>query len=302
MKNQQTLVSQQQKGSSREGPNGPDFERQERRRVIRPEHLPDYTNPPLNEVVLGVQFAPARNYQQIQAYEVWQLFKETFPNVEEYPAIPPAFETFGLPAGPQLNFGFVTGAQHDRFWFLSPKKEELIQFQSDRLLHNWRKVGDQTNEYPRFERMIVNFESELKKLEQYFASLASQRLNINQCEISYINHIQIGNGRDGLGVSDVLRFAQFQGEQPEDVSFSFRNTIYDEKSGPVGRIIGEAQIGVNNLDQSRIIALTITARGAPTEPNISGALNFLKLGREMVVNTFTDVTTDLCHERWGRTK
>ncbi len=78
---------------------------------------------------------------------------------------------------------------HDRFRFLSAKKDELIQFQADRLLHNWRKVGDGSNTYPRFEKMIESFETELQAFESYISSLASQKLTINQCEVSYINHI-----------------------------------------------------------------------------------------------------------------
>lgn len=68
----------------------------------RPDHLPDFRTPPLNEVVVGVQFAPARGYQQILAGEVWELYRAQFPTVEEMPPIPPAFETFGLSAGARL--------------------------------------------------------------------------------------------------------------------------------------------------------------------------------------------------------
>src|SRR4051794_13517866 len=78
--------------------------------VTRPETLPDFCTPPLNEVVVGVQFTPARGYQQIRAGEVWALFRSIFPKVEEFPALPPMFETFGLPQAQHINFGIVSGA------------------------------------------------------------------------------------------------------------------------------------------------------------------------------------------------
>jgi hypothetical protein len=111
----------------------------------RPSDLPDFRDPPLNEVLLGVQFAQAKGYSQIRVGEVWGLFKSAFPEVEEQPPLQPSFEVFGLPQAAQGWAGFVMGPTHNRFWFLTRQKDELIQFQHDRLLHNWRKVG--TNEY-----------------------------------------------------------------------------------------------------------------------------------------------------------
>jgi uncharacterized protein (TIGR04255 family) len=268
--------------------------------VSRPETLPEFSNPPLNEVVVGVQFLTPRGYQQIRAYEVWQLYRDQFPTVEEQPPLAPTFETFGLPSGPQFSVSMKTGAQHDRFWFLSPNKDELIQFQDDRLLHNWRKVGDMSNEYPRFERMVVRFENELRALDRYVATLAPQTLNITQCEISYINHVYIDAPEQRLDVSDVFRFAQFAGEKPEGFSANFVRTISDASGALIGRLHCEVQTATNNMNGQRLLVLTITARGAPSQPTISSALDFLKVGRAMVVNNFADLTTDLAHDIWGR--
>lgn len=268
--------------------------------MSRPDTLPDFKTPPLNEVVLGVQFSKPRGYQQIRAYEVWQLYREQFPTVEEQQPLVPAFETFGLPTGPQFNLSVMTGAQHDRFWFLSPKQDELIQFQDDRLMHNWRKIGDMSNEYPRFERMVARFEEEIVVLDKYFENLSSQNLNITQCEIAYINHIYFDGPDRQTEVSDIFRFAQFLGDKPEDFSANFRRTILDENGAPIGRLHCEVQTGVNSLNGQRLFAFTLTARGAPSKPTISSALDFLKVGRGMIVNAFTDLTTDLAHQTWGR--
>lgn len=274
-----------------------------RRALTRPENLPDFRRPPLNEVVLGVQFKPASGYQQIMAGEVWSLYRNEFPHVQELPPLVPTFETFGpgAMAASQISFGFLSGPTHDRYWFLSPNNDELIQFQQDRLFHNWRKVGDQTNEYPRFERMIVKFENELRLLEQYFSGIVPQKLEINQCEISYINHILSTDATAPLHAKDWLRFLDFGSgdDPPDDFSTSFRRTIRASDGKPQGRLILEAGTALNQTGQ-RIIALTLTARGAPAKTDASAALEFFTLGRKIIVTTFAKITTDLAHHQWER--
>ena len=49
----------------------------------RPDDLPDFTAPPLIEVVIDTQFEMIPEYQQIYAGEVWGLFRDRFPIVEE---------------------------------------------------------------------------------------------------------------------------------------------------------------------------------------------------------------------------
>ncbi len=267
---------------------------------LRPSHLPDFGNPPLNEVVLGVQFAPARGYTQLSAGAVWALYKSDFPLTQEMPPIAPAFETYGLHAvNPILDFGMVAGAQHDRFWFLSPDKSELIQFQNDRLLHNWRKVGDGANAYPRFESMIDKFESELKRLEIFFGGLSPQAISCNQVEISYINHIEAGHVGTPTEISKWLRVLDFGSEEPDDVSMSFRRTIVGDDGSPLGRL--HCQLGTAaDIQAKRKYVLIFTMRGAPREPNIPSALDFLKKGREFIITEFTARTTDSAHLAWER--
>ncbi|HJQ17141.1 MAG TPA: TIGR04255 family protein, partial [Allosphingosinicella sp.] len=158
--------------------------------MTRPSHLPDYGNPPLHEVVLGVQFATPAGYSQIRAGEVWSLYREDYPEVEEHPMLPASFETFGpRNRGIQPQLEFIQGASHDRFWFLSPDRTELIQFQNNRLLHNWREIPGTDITYPRFDYMIGRFESEIRKFSSYAKELSGQDININQCEVTYINNI-----------------------------------------------------------------------------------------------------------------
>ena len=266
--------------------------------ATRPDHLPDFRSPPLNEVVLGVQFSPPQGYQQIYAGEVWNLFRKEFPKVEEQPPLAPVFETFGLPSKGRQQIGLVTGASHDRFWFLRPDGDELIQFQQDRLLHNWREVGEETNEYPRFESMVENFRGEMGQLQDFMNCLAPQKLSINQCEISYINHIVPADDQ-ALVAADWLRLVSFGDKEPNDFSISFREEIRDNEGKPFGRLICDASIGIK-ADRQRTIVLTLTVRGTPKRDDITSALDFLGMGRDLIVCKFAELTTDEAHTKWGR--
>ena len=268
--------------------------------MIRPEHLPEFLNPPLHEVVLGVQFNPPRGYQQIRAGEVWDLFRTDYPSVQELQALPPTFETFGLPSS-SAQLMLRSGASHDRFWFLTTKGDELIQFQQDRLLHNWRKVGEGTNEYPRFEGMVKRFEDELVQFESYVNSLAPQALLVTQYEITYVNHISSQSG-EALLVGDWLRPLCLQVPiQADDFSLTLRQTIRDDDGKPQGRLVVEAMTAFQE-DGSPLIALNITVRGAPKDATYASALDLICKGRDLIVTRFSQLTTEVAHRHWGRIK
>lgn len=266
--------------------------------MIRPPDLPEFGKPPLNEVVLGVQFDSPAGYQQIRAGEVWRLFSADFPQVQELPPLPPSFETFG-PQASLFSFGPINGPMHNRFWFTSRTGDEIIQFQNDRLLHNWRKVGDPANEYPRFDTIVAKFLKELSAIEEFFQSITPQTLRIRQCELSYVNHIR-DSSSENLTISDWLNFLSFRGDQPDDFLASFRKTIRSDKGEPKGRLTCESATAVEPSGR-HFISLTLTARGAPEQPSMDSALEFLKRGRAIIVSTFAEITTDSAHKAWERT-
>lgn len=267
----------------------------------RPNSLPDFSSPPLTEVVFGVQFAPPLGYQQIYAGDVWRLFKKDYPQHQEQAPLPPSFETFGLSA--QLStaeFNFVSGATHDRFWFLDSNGNELIQFQHDRLLHNWRKLGNLSSEYPRFKNMAAKFEKELDQFETFINDLSPQRLNINQCEISFINQIEVDD-YTGLEATNWLKFLRFDTKSPNDFSLTFRETIHDAQGNAQGRLFIEAGSALDS-NRKKVIRLNLTVKGAPEKTDIKSALSFLSTGHDLIVNRFAEITTDSAHRKWGRVK
>ena len=264
----------------------------------RPSDLPDFLHPPLNEVVLGVQFSPPQGYNSIYAGEVWNLFRSDYPTVEEQPPLPPTFETFGLPSVRKPSIEFVNGSMPRRYWFLTHDKTELIQFQDDRLLHNWRKTADKDNNYPRYEAMVARFEIEFNRLHEYVRSTFKKNLAINQCEISYINHIYF----DGdFSNPPWFRLLDFNGPCPEEMAALFREVVSDQDGNPQARLTYEIKTGYA-LGGRQVIVFDLTYRGKPKSSEISDALALIEEGRSVIVKKFTMLTTDVAHATWGRTQ
>jgi uncharacterized protein (TIGR04255 family) len=266
----------------------------------RPADLPEFGKPPLNEVVVGVQFEPPQEYRKILAKEVWDIFREEYPTLQEQAPLPPNFETFGPPhfsGNRAATFSLSTQAPHDRFWFLRAEKDELIQFQQDRFLHNWR-MRSQAQEYPRFESIAGKFHDEFNKLENYMSAIGSQKLKINQCEISYFNHIRLGRSSN-QAFSAWLNFLSFAENQPDDFSINFREVIEDNEGKPHGRLHVEAALA-SLPDENDVILLTLSVRGAPSASNIESAMDFFSMGHDIIVRRFTQLTTEQAHKEWER--
>lgn len=268
--------------------------------IQRPTDLPDFRTPPFNEVGIGVQFETPERYHHIRAYEVWMLYQDQFPIVEERQPIPPAFETFGLPQrGPRVEFGFVSCALHNRFLFLSREKDQLIQFQSDRLLHNWRKGLNTENEYPRFENLIKDFEAELYLLNEYMKNLNALDLRINQCEITYTNQISLKGSQ--IYPSQWFRIMGVDDFNVENMSLTFTKLIHGSDNSPTGRLICEVNSQLDSVG-APLLVVQLSARGAPRSTSIADALDFLCIGRDLIVKMFAEITSKAAHAVWERTQ
>lgn len=266
----------------------------------RPAHLPDFDNPPLNEVVLGVQFGSIAGYNLIRAGEVWNLYRDRYPVVQNQPPMPPQFETFGDAPGTQgITFQFGNPAEHPRFWFLTETGHDLIQFEATRLLHNWRQIDGLGGVYPRFEKMAEDFRSELMQLESFAKALSGEPLSITQVELSYINRIYTDTDGSGDWPFNYLSFVS-PPSAPEAGGGAFQFVLRD-RNGPIARHYIEYGTARDASGQG-FIALSQTIRGAPREATIGSGLDFIRDARQFIVESFARMTTAEAHRKWERTQ
>ncbi len=274
----------------------------------RPETLPNFESPPVVEVVLGVQFERISGFKAIHAGFLWEKFRDGFPLTQEQPPLSPVFETFGTNTGRNVpKFEFVSGPPPTpRLWFLDNEQTQLIQFQPDRFIHNWRKV-QKDDVYPRYGKIKADYQGELSILREFFDDLLLGELRPNQCEVSYVNHIisladedlcsQPGKVFQFLGKS----FAPEVFDKLEDTRFQMRFPLFSDDDTPVGRLHVNAQPGLSS-DGTPMIELTLTARGVPLSPTVEAASQFLDFGRDKIVRAFAALTTEEMHNRWRRTQ
>lgn len=272
----------------------------------RPKDLPDFRQPPLAETVLSIQFAAIAGLTTAHLGLLWQQFRERFPLIEEQPALPPAVEKFGPPSQGEVEVTVEEKPPVPRLWFLDPDKTELIQVQPDRFIHNWRGI-DGVKPYPRFEPVRDKFRAEVAVLEQFLKSEGLGAPVVNQCEVTYVNHIERSGVWERHGQMEKIlanwrtvperRFLP----EPEDAVVRLRYVMRDETGRHLGRLHVICQPAWKKSDNSPLIVLNLTARGEPTGESIEGAFRFFELGRRWIVQGFAELTADVMHRKWGRT-
>lgn len=272
----------------------------------RPETLPDFDLPPVTEVVLGIQFDRIPGFQTIHAGKLWEKFSEKFPIVQEHPPSEPTFETFGTkPVSGGVQLELMSGPlPMPKLWFLNEDQTELIQFQPDRFVHNWRKVKE-GDVYPRYERIRSDFISEIECLQSFFLENNLGLLQSNQCEITYVNHI-LSHDNENIWDNPEIVFKFFKMDLDQNVLGQFENSriqlrfILNNDDGiPFGRLHVNAMPALTR-DGKTMIALSLTVRGSSASGSLDAAANFLDFGRTKIVEGFAELTTEEMHKRWGR--
>jgi hypothetical protein len=66
-----------------------------------------------------------------------------------------------------------------------------------------------------------------------------------------------------------------------------------------GRLYISLQPVIRARDAMEVLQLNLTARGAPASSKTDDAFEWLDLGRQSIVEGFTDFTTEEMHNLWG---
>lgn len=261
--------------------------------------LPEFDRPPVVETVLSAQFEPILKIGTVHFGLFWERIRKEFPTAEGKPSLEQVFERFGeLPKRlPSLRFEVREDGKPERFWFVNEAGTEMIQLQVDRFIKNWRKTGDH-DVYPRYEKAIKpGFGRDLHLFEDFLRDESLGTIKVNQCEVTYVNHIVSGDGWRGWSeVGKVFSFLTGMEDAIEDGAFALRFPIRLQGQ-QVGRLIVQIQPTLREKDARPMYVMNLTARGM-----IGTGTEFFDLGREAVVSGFAKLTTPAMHEVWGRTK
>jgi uncharacterized protein (TIGR04255 family) len=272
----------------------------------RPEDLPDFRKPPLAETVLSLQFESIAGLTTAHIGLLWQRFRDRFPLIEEQPPLSPILEKFGPPSPAQVEVTVEEKPPVPRLWFLNQDKTELIQVQADRFIHNWRKMQG-IEPYPRFEPIRDKFRNEVATLVQFLEDEGMGTPVVNQCEVTYVNHIEPSGVWERHGQMERVLANWSAGPEEhrflpeaEDGGVRLRFVMHDEAGKPVGRLHVISQSAWKKTDNTPIMVLNLTARGEPIGEGIEGAFRFFEVGRRWIVKGFADLTTTPMHRVWER--
>ena len=253
--------------------------------------LPNYKNPPVNEVVCGLSFAKIEKFKSHHIGLFWQKIKDEFPVVEH------AIRLDYNPA--QLDLKEYL----PRVWFVRKEQNRLIQLQDDKFYFNWRRMQEGET-YPRYETIIGNFKKTLSVFERFLEEENLGSINPERCELTYINHILKGEGWESVSdVNNIFRDLCWNTEgrflpSPINVGGQAVFQLPDNK----GRLELILQQASRKSDKRQMFVLQNKATGIGEDKNMSAVWEWFSVAHKWIVHGFTDLTTEsMQKDVWQRT-
>jgi len=264
------------------------------------KELPDYDNPPIDEVVCGVLFEPIRKLLVPHFGLLWEKFRHDYPSCQEVAPLVPVIESFEELPPPEIEFPEPL----PRVWFLHDDGR-IIQVQRDRFLHNWRKLRP-TDQYPRYRKVFQLFQSHLATFQEFLKEVEAGPAIPRQYEMTYVNLIQQGEGWEGIAdINKVFPDFWHNGRDrflPEPDGINWRTSFPLPER--VGRLHMHIQSARRRDDIRRLLRFEITARGFSITDNgsLSKRQDWFELAHEWIVRGFADYTGSLIQKEIWRLK
>jgi uncharacterized protein (TIGR04255 family) len=265
--------------------------------------FPDYTDPPVIEVVCGINFLPLEKFKAIHIGLFWERLKAEFPETQEHSPLTSTIEQFAVPPPPPVtDVQLLQTPPLPRVWFLDKPGNGIVQVQRDAFLHNWRKL-DPKDKYPRFRVVVSDFKKQFEIFRKFAAEFSLGEIAPLQCELTYVNHISenpfwSANSHVGALFPDFAwrrddkRF--LPGYEGATIRVPFR------LPNNAGRLYTSIQTGFRRADNSPVLVLEMKCRGMPVDTSLNGIWGWFELAHEWIVRGFADLTDAKAQkELWG---
>ena len=260
--------------------------------------LPDYTNPPINEVVCGILFETIKQFLVPHFGLLWDKFRNEYPRCRHVDPLMPLIET-PTRSEPDTRFSEVP---LPRVWFVHDDGR-IIQVQRDRFHHNWRKLKP-TDEYPRYDAVFQMFRTHFDTFQKFLTEHNLGGIVPRQYEMTYVNIIPQGEG--WVTEEDMLKvFPDFVWRSVKD-RFLPHPTVINWQTNvnlpnEAGRLHMNIQNAIRTADKHGVLRLELTARGIGTDQSLDGMQDWFDLAHEWIVRGFADITDIQIQKNvWGR--
>lgn len=245
-----------------------------------------FTNPPLNEVVIGIQFSGLK--WQIQHFgSFFEFIKSNFPIITAVPPLPQPFEQPGLK--------ILSGMELPRVWYKEANGPFLLQVQQDRFLLNWRESDSNGAGYPHFSDFFNRFKSELNRFEDFCKHQSLGQIKIENFELTYINHFAKDfSWKEVSQMSEYFNHLQFLDSFPTSKMFGL-DLGYLADGFPVRHTIKK---GTRNTDGKEIFVLDFSITDRVTDSKTFEET--LRKANITLAQEFARLVTKDANHKWGR--
>ena len=253
--------------------------------------LPDYTHPPLTEVVFGVAFKNISSFKVPHIGAYWNKIHEEFPNCEQRP-----------PFASSSNEGNDWPVPLPLIWFISDDYSHLIQLQNGYFYLNWRRQSEET-EYPRFENLKNKYFDYLSGFVSFLEESDLENIQLTNFELTYINHIHYNH---------LMKSPKDIGEIFPDINWKSENHDISPDPTPQAKFnfeltdnLGQMQISIKPaqraIDGFSLYVMEINVKGTVEDNNLEKAKNWFNESHEWIIKSFADMTSEQAQrELWGR--
>jgi len=254
--------------------------------------LANYGNPPVVEVVFGIQFNELSELTAPLRGILWEkIGRGKYPKYEERPPLARVVERFDGPPFKQREpeLEAIAGLPSPRSFFINSTGNHLIQVQQDRFLQNWRKQKPE-NQYPRYVELFPEFTNAWNCFAEFVTDEKVGNLEPNQYELTYLNHIPREAGWKNL--TDIEKvFPDFICRandpflpEPENIGWRRVYRLPNEK----GRLHVTLNQAFSTETNDLVLVLNITARGFDK----NGMNSWFDMAHEWIVRSFDDLTSE----------
>lgn len=262
------------------------------------ESLPSYKKPPVVETVLSIQYKPLKSFSNVHLWGYWDQIKEDYPKTIDQEPLESQEELFGddIQRGPNLP-QLLMRKHASRVQAVSDDEQKMIQFQNGRFIFNWRKQED--IEYPRWDTVYQEFHERFEQFRSHISESLQVELELNQWEVTYVNHLLKGESWESESdIPELLPGLVGSAVFSEGKLESLKNQMQFVFPNNDGRLYIDMKKAFLLKNKEELFVLKLTSRGPVT--NSDEIANSLSKGREAIVKAFTELSSDVAHEKWER--
>lgn len=244
-----------------------------------------FTNPPLIEVVFGVEFEEAE-FSSVHLGLYWQTIRDRFPSQSDRPPIL-ELEEVAYSSMPPLR----------RVFFLSEENKSAIQIQENFFYYNW--MHTEGDKYPHFKKTFPVFLQEWNHLQEWWSMTEQTSIKPSKYQLTYLNFI--AKDSNWYSAGDHEKVFTFVGGDwngflgtpnfhDSRLSFTLPNN-----QGTLVVDIDQRIEETENSDSNHVL-FRLTAQSFDSDSDV---VDWFRSANEYMVKAFLELTKKDAQRKWG---